>query len=168
VTDENWEEYVLNDKTTAEILALLGIVDKSKLAHPLFPEELILIKLPSFFVPVEFTEPVLKELVAPVAKMSTLTCPQLSTLNKEKSKLSASINEVMVDFFDEAALDTDVVEIVRELITACAERRIVVIFIVSGLKYSFGSPNLENKMLRIKDNEHLLVEKKQEGGFIEY
>jgi hypothetical protein len=74
----------------------------------------------------------------------------------------------MVDFFDEAALDTDVVEIVRELITACAERRIVVIFIVSGLKYSFGSPNLKIKMLRIKDNEHLLVEKKQEGGFIEY
>jgi hypothetical protein len=32
----------------------------------------------------------------------------------------------MVDFFDEAALDTGVVEIVRELITACAERRIVV------------------------------------------
>ena len=38
----------------------------------------------------------------------------------------------MVDLFDEAALDTDVVEILRELITACAERRIVVKFIVLG------------------------------------
>ena len=74
----------------------------------------------------------------------------------------------MLDFLDGTALDTDVVEIVRELITACAERRIVVIFIVSGLKYSFGSPNLEIKILKIKTNEHLLVEKKQEGGFIEY
>jgi hypothetical protein len=55
-----------------------------------------------------------------------------STLNKEKSKLSASINEVKVGFFDGTALETDVVEIVRELITACAERRIVVKFIVLG------------------------------------
>ena len=60
-------------------------------------------------------------------------CPHpFSTLNKEKSKLSASINEVKVDFFNETALETDVVEIVREWITAFAERRIVVKFIVLG------------------------------------
>jgi hypothetical protein len=34
--------------------------------------------------------------------------------------------------------------------------------------YSFGDYNLEIKTLKIKTNEHLLVEKKQEGGFIEY
>jgi hypothetical protein len=34
--------------------------------------------------------------------------------------------------------------------------------------YSFGSPNLENKTLSFKDNEQSSVQKKQEGGFIEY
>jgi hypothetical protein len=34
--------------------------------------------------------------------------------------------------------------------------------------YSFGDHNLENKILSFKDNEQSSVQKKQEGGFIEY
>jgi hypothetical protein len=34
--------------------------------------------------------------------------------------------------------------------------------------YSFGDPNLENKILSFKLNEQSGVEKKQEGGFIDY
>ena len=53
--------------------------------------------------------------------------------------------------------------------TACTERRIVVRFIVLDLKkYSFGDHNLENKILNFEDNEQSSVQKKQEGGFIEY
>lgn len=52
---------------------------------------------------------------------------------------------------------------------AFAVRRIVVRFIVLDLKkYSFGDPNLENKILSFKQNEQSSVEKKQGGGFIEY
>jgi hypothetical protein len=98
-----------------------------------------------------------------------LTCPHpLSTLNNEKTKLNMSNAEVK----NRGLRDEEVVvarcEIELDDNAACAERRIVVIFIVSGLKYSFGSPNLEIKTLKIKDNEHLLVEKKQEGRFIDY
>lgn len=65
-------------------------------------------------------------------------------------------------------LDAVVFEVVREWKVACAVRRIVFNCIILSIKYSFGSPKLEIKLLRIKVNEHLLVEKKQEGGFIDY
>ena len=65
-------------------------------------------------------------------------------------------------------LDAVVFEVKREEKVACAVRRIVFNCIVLGIKYSFGRPNLEIKLLTIKTNEHLLVEKKQEGGFIDY
>ena len=74
VADELTDEYVVNNILALVIVDPTGIVLRSKVAHPLLVDELMVTICPSFFVPVELTEPDFNEPAVPVHVNVVVTC----------------------------------------------------------------------------------------------